>query len=153
FDVDNAPPRRLPLQGLAVNTVRECMEQHALTAVFQPIGYLNSGDILGYEALIRGPAGSPLQSPAALFEQARRENCAVPLERFAARACVRAFAQSGLPGKLFLNFSAAAIREIVGNEDDIRGFLAAIPFPIDRLVVELTEQASPQPLGSLQAAI
>jgi len=129
------------------------MERQLLKAVFQPIGYLSSGEILGYEGLIRGPAGSPLESPQALFEQAQREECMVPLERFAARVCVRAFAQARLPGKLFLNFSAAAIREVVRNEGDVRDFLGSVQFPTDRIVIELTEQTSPEPLASLETAL
>jgi EAL domain-containing protein (putative c-di-GMP-specific phosphodiesterase class I) len=31
-------------------SIAECIEQELLTAVFQPIGYLASGEILGYEA-------------------------------------------------------------------------------------------------------
>lgn len=134
-------------------SIAECIEQELLKAVFQPIGYLASGEILGYEALIRGPVGSVLESPQALFEQAQREGCMVRLERFAARVCISAFAQTGLPGKLFLNFSAEAIREIVSCEGDVRRFLGAVQFPVDRIVIELTEQTTPMPLASLASSL
>ncbi|WP_234825075.1 EAL domain-containing protein [Cupriavidus necator] len=129
------------------------MEQQLLSAVFQPIGFLASGEILGYEALIRGPAGSTLESPQALFQQAQLEDCAVSLERFASRVCIRAFAQAQLPGKLFLNFSAMAIREIVRCEDDVRNFLEDVQFAPERIVIELTEQTSPEPLDSLETSL
>jgi diguanylate cyclase (GGDEF)-like protein len=115
--------------------------------------YLSSGEILGYEGLIRGPAGSPLESPQALFERAQREDRVVPLERFAARVCVKAFTQARLPGKLFLNFSATSIREIVGNEGDVRDFLGPVKLPIDRLVIDLTGQANPEPMEYLEASL
>jgi diguanylate cyclase (GGDEF)-like protein len=134
-------------------SIAECIEQELLRAVFQPIGYLASGEILGYEALIRGPVGTALESPQALFEQAQRDGCMVRLERFAARVCISAFARTGLPGKLFLNFSAEAIREIVSCKNDVRQFLGATQFPIDRIVIELTEQTSPKPLESLEASL
>jgi EAL domain-containing protein (putative c-di-GMP-specific phosphodiesterase class I) len=38
--------------------------------VFQPLIDLDSGDVVAYEALAPGPAGSPLESPAALFAAA-----------------------------------------------------------------------------------
>jgi len=77
----------------------------------------------------------------------------VQLERFAARVCVRAFSEVGLPGKLFLNFSAAAIREVVQHEADVRDFLGTVQFLAERVVVELTEQASPEPLSTLITAV
>jgi diguanylate cyclase (GGDEF)-like protein len=77
----------------------------------------------------------------------------VQLERFAARVCVRAFSKARLPGKLFLNFSAAAIREVARHEADVREFLGAIQFPANRVVIELTEQASPEPLSTLISAV
>ncbi|QOT81291.1 phosphodiesterase [Cupriavidus basilensis] len=134
-------------------SIAKCIEQEQLSAVFQPIGYLASGEILGYEALIRGPAGTALESPQALFEQARREGCMVRLERSAARVCISAFAKTGLPGKLFLNFSAQAIREIVSSKRDVRQFLGAVQFSVERIVIELTEQTSPEPLASLVSSI
>ncbi|MFC4345925.1 EAL domain-containing protein [Cupriavidus numazuensis] len=136
-----------------VTTIAECIEQQLLTAVFQPIGSLTSGEILGYEGLIRGPAVYALESPQALFELASREECMVRLERYAARVCIEAFVHARLPGKLFINYSAAAIKEIVNNESDARDFLESVGFPLWRVVIELTEQASPEPLSCLESAV
>lgn len=77
----------------------------------------------------------------------------VRLERSAARVCISAFAKTGLPGKLFLNFSAQAIREIVSSKRDVRQFLGAVQFSVERIVIELTEQTSPEPLASLVSSI
>jgi diguanylate cyclase (GGDEF)-like protein len=129
------------------------MEKQLLRVVFQPIGTLSSGQILGYEALTRGPAGSHLESPGVLFEQARREDCMVALERFTARLSVIAFAKAQLPGKLFLNLSAAAIREIARDRDNVQAFLGALQLSHERIVIELTEQTSPNPLSSLLEAL
>ena len=134
-------------------SITDCIERQLLRAMFQPIGILSSGEVLGYEGLIRGPAGSTLENPQALFEQARREGCTVSLERFAAGVCIRAFVQAQLQGKLFLNFSAMAIREIVRCEEDVRNFLEGVQFAPERIVIELTEQTSPEPLDSLKTSI
>ncbi|MFN2523943.1 MAG: EAL domain-containing protein, partial [Mycobacteriales bacterium] len=42
-----------------------------LTAVYQPVVHLETRDVLGYEALARGAAGSPLEQPQALLAAAR----------------------------------------------------------------------------------
>ena len=129
-------------------TIADCLEHRYLRPVFQPIGSLATGDILGYEALIRGPAGTPLESPVALFAEAARAGALVRMERLAARTAIAAFMQARLPGKLFLNYSADSLRDIDETRDDVRGFLKRQGIPSDRIVLELTEQA---PLGSMES--
>lgn len=43
-----------------------------IRALYQPIVDLETGAVLGYEALARGPEGTPLESPLALLDDARR---------------------------------------------------------------------------------
>src|SRR5689334_2107597 len=47
-----------------------------VTADFQPIMRLDTIEPVGYEAFARGPAGSPLSSPRAMFEAAARKGLA-----------------------------------------------------------------------------
>ena len=68
--------------------IEELIARRELSAVFQPIINFEDGAILGYEGLIRGPAGSPLEAPFALFAQALTEGCSIELERAAARTCI-----------------------------------------------------------------
>ncbi len=46
------------------------MHQRAVRTVLQPIVDMNTRAVLGYEALTRGPAGSPLERPDVLFDAA-----------------------------------------------------------------------------------
>lgn len=134
-------------------SIADCLEQHLLRPVFQPIGSLVTGDVFGYEALIRGPMGTPLESPIALFAEAARVGKHVELERLAARISIRAFMEFDLPGKLFLNYSADSIRDIEDTRDDVRVFLQAQGLPSDRIVLELTEQAPLGPMETLAKAV
>lgn len=122
-------------------SIADCLEHRLLRPVFQPIGSLLTGDIFGYEALIRGPAGTPLESPIALFAEAARVGKHVELERLAARISIAVFMEARLPGKLFLNYSADSLRDIEDTRDDVRAFLQAQGLSSDRIVLELTEQA------------
>ena len=51
---------------------RHVLDGRAMQPLFQPLIDLQTRPVLGYEALARGPMGSPLESPAALFGAARR---------------------------------------------------------------------------------
>lgn len=51
-----------------------------LRTVFQPIFRLATAEVLGYEALLRGPVGSAMETPAALFAAARDTAGAIALE-------------------------------------------------------------------------
>jgi sensor c-di-GMP phosphodiesterase-like protein len=48
----------------------EIIQQGQLSALFQPIVNMTTGEIIGYEGLIRGPSDSPLHSPMNLFRVA-----------------------------------------------------------------------------------
>ena len=51
-------------------SITACIKWGTLTTVFQPIVFLRTGKVVAYESFIRGPAGTTLESPAALFAQA-----------------------------------------------------------------------------------
>jgi diguanylate cyclase (GGDEF)-like protein len=122
-------------------SIEQLIANNALTAVFQPIVRFADGEIIGYEGLIRGPAGSPLESPAALFEQAAQEDRAIALEQAAARVCIAAFVKLGCKGQLFINFSAAAIEAGVHARESASDMAREGGLDTKRLVVELTEQS------------
>ncbi len=56
----------------AAEDFRRVLDGRAVQPVFQPLIDLDSRHVVGYEALARGPTGSSLESPAALFAAAWR---------------------------------------------------------------------------------
>ncbi|MFM0069734.1 phosphodiesterase [Paraburkholderia sediminicola] len=126
----------------ATPRIEELIARRDLSAVFQPIIDFDDGAILGYEGLIRGPAGTPLETPFALFSQALAEGCALELEQAAARTCIDAFAKLDFDGKLFLNFSAGAIRQLADAQEDTLALLRHRGVDPQRIVIELTEQST-----------
>jgi EAL domain-containing protein (putative c-di-GMP-specific phosphodiesterase class I) len=75
--------------------IEDLISRRDLYAVFQPVVGFQSGAICGYEGLIRGPRGTLLEMPYALFARASEEGCAIELERAAVRTCIEAFARLG----------------------------------------------------------
>ena len=132
----------------AAPSIENLIARRDLSAVFQPIVDFDDGAILGYEGLIRGPAGSPLESPFALFAQAGAEGCVIALERAAARICIEAFANLACEGKLFLNFSAGALRQLAEARDDTLTLLRHSGIEPERIVIGLTEQSAIPDLGN-----
>ena len=126
----------------ATPRIEELIARRDLSAVFQPIIDFDDGAILGYEGLIRGPVGTSLEAPFALFSQALAEGCTLDLEQAAARTCIDAFAKLDFDGKLFLNFSAGAIRQLAEARDDTLALLRHRGVDPQRIVIELTEQST-----------
>src|SRR6201992_1535065 len=51
-----------------------------IRSIYQPIVRLADRRVIAYEALARGPAGSPLELPETLFATARREGLETTLD-------------------------------------------------------------------------
>lgn len=136
--VGGAPRQREADEGEPEALVAACFTG-ALRTVFQPILDLRHGRIYGYEALTRGPAGTPAESPLALFRLARQVGRAEELELHAVRCAVERFAVLGSGTKLFVNFSPAVL---ASRQEDPASLLALLRrhglAPKD-LVIELTE--------------
>ncbi|WP_322065478.1 EAL domain-containing protein [Burkholderia ubonensis] len=142
----------IPAAPDAARTAR-LIADRALAAVFQPIVDLGSGTVIAYEGLIRGPRGTDLETPAALFAQAARDGASIALEHAAAITCLDAFAALGYDGKLFLNFSAGAILALAREREHARMLLERAQIAAERIVIELTEQNATTDLAQVAPAV
>jgi EAL domain-containing protein (putative c-di-GMP-specific phosphodiesterase class I) len=115
------------------------LREDQLRAVFQPIVATADLQVTGYEALIRGPAGSCLESPAALFGLARSTGRQRELETACLRTIWRRFRSLGLPGKLFVNVSAGMLLAPAGPGRELEDILASLEMEPQRVVLEITE--------------
>lgn len=70
--------------------------------VFEPIVTLESGEVVGVEALARGPEGTILEHPGPLFAAARRSGRVAELDWVARAAAFDAFTRAGLPAAMSL---------------------------------------------------
>jgi EAL domain-containing protein (putative c-di-GMP-specific phosphodiesterase class I) len=109
-----------------------------LRAMYQPIVELGSDEVVGYEALARGPAGSAFESPAALFAAADREGIVPQLDRACRRQALAGAIQAGLDPSLliFLNVEPAAL-----DNEGVLNRLEEQAIDPSSIVVELTERA------------
>jgi EAL domain-containing protein (putative c-di-GMP-specific phosphodiesterase class I)/GGDEF domain-containing protein len=106
---------------------------------FQPILDLASGQVHGFEGLVRGPSDSVLHSPLNLLQVAARCGRHLETELACCRSLARAFAASGQPHRLFLNLSPASLAGAEHHTRILLASLSALGLAPERLVLELTE--------------
>ena len=88
-----------------------------LRTLFQPIVELESRSVVAYEALTRGPLGSMLEQPDALFAAARRHHRLAELDSACRVAAFASAAEGGLmsPRALFVNAEPEALDLLAGD--------------------------------------
>jgi EAL domain-containing protein (putative c-di-GMP-specific phosphodiesterase class I) len=125
--------------AMLLSRLNEILEQRQLNALFQPIIQMQTGDIIGYEGLIRGPSDSPLHSPMNLFKVARANNLSVEVEHMCRRVVLERFAELKLPGKLFLNVSPEMLLLPQARHGETLGYIQQVGINPERVIIELTE--------------
>ena len=132
--------------GLDAAAVRALLDTGGVRAVYQPIVDLASADPVAYEALARGPAGSPLEWPDRLFAVARAAGLLAELDDACRAAALAGARAAGLsrPATLFVNTEPEAV---AGTS-----FAAGPRWPgAPDVVVEFTERAlTRDPAGLLR---
>ncbi|WP_371875029.1 GGDEF domain-containing protein [Duganella vulcania] len=117
----------------------DILVRRQLSALFQPIIHMQSGEIIAYEGLIRGPSDSPLHAPMNLFKVARANGLTVEVEHLCRHVVLERFAELGLPGKLFLNVSPECLLQRDARHGETLEYIHQIGINPDRVIIELTE--------------
>jgi EAL domain-containing protein (putative c-di-GMP-specific phosphodiesterase class I) len=113
--VDEAQTSVLMRRAVRDRDERESLLQiiynHDLWTAFQPIVEMESGQVMGFEALARGPRGTDLEFPSALFGLASRFGMGDELERACRRQSFIDWQAFGAPARLFINTVPATVRD------------------------------------------
>ena len=126
-----------------LNTMRErlirAVRERNIGTVFQPIVNLKTREIVGYEALSRGPAGSEIESPEVIFELARDFDlvwdlealCIANVEPWLGEVCSR--------GSLFFNLESLFIQQLQQRGSEVfESFFGCR----SNVVIEVTERSA-----------
>ncbi|HYV40646.1 MAG TPA: EAL domain-containing protein, partial [Thermoanaerobaculia bacterium] len=108
--------------------------------VFQPVFDLATGEMIGLEALARGPRGSELESGEALFSLAERTEMLLPLERICRAQALEAASAVGKDFNIFLNLSPAAVSDPEFLGPLFLDQVAEQGLSPDHIVLEITER-------------
>jgi EAL domain-containing protein (putative c-di-GMP-specific phosphodiesterase class I) len=113
--------------------------QRNIWTAFQPIVEIQSRSIMGHEGLSRGPRGTDMQPPMALFSLAARLGLTEELERACRKQAFVDWAFFGAPGRLFVNTVPATVRDASFLGRGVLDFLGSSTSP-RYVTLEITER-------------
>ncbi|MCZ8511913.1 EAL and GGDEF domain-containing protein [Paenibacillus filicis] len=120
----------------------DILDHQRIVSVYQPIVSLTDGQILGYEALTRGPEQSVLHSPLPLFEEAEKAGLLYPLDRLARQKAIQNAFVGGGDQLIFINVSAHILKDphfVPGRTLELLESRGLRP---QQVVFEITERSS-----------
>lgn len=118
--------------------LREILDAGLIRSLYQPIVDLDTREVVGYEALARGPVGSGLERPDLLFAAARAAGLVEELEWACRAAALRGALDARLRKTLFVNVEPSLLDTPV--PEALNELVARATRELD-VVIELTERA------------
>lgn len=121
--------------------LEKVLQEGGLYPVFQPIINLSDASIHAHEALIRGPRGTGLHTPDALLRAAAQECLGYEFEYACVVAALRTWGKMDVPGRLFVNMSAAVLTQLIRTRgpDELLTLISGLGILSRMLVLEITE--------------
>ncbi|MFT4927774.1 MAG: diguanylate cyclase (GGDEF)-like protein [Phenylobacterium sp.] len=110
-----------------------------IETLFQPIFDVENQQIVGFEALSRGPQGSPLYAPTALFEVANQFGVLYELDILCRQLAIQRFAEQQLPGLLFLNVNPMILANPKYPQGETLKLVEQHGLTNDQIVIEVSE--------------
>ena len=115
------------------------LRERVITA-YQAIMDIATRQVLGFEALSRGPRGSGLEGADALFGAATEHNLLVELDRLCRKRALLSSGRIPTNAKIFVNTLPATIRDPQFRGKSLIDFLDKAQVSPDRIVIEITEK-------------
>jgi EAL domain-containing protein (putative c-di-GMP-specific phosphodiesterase class I)/GGDEF domain-containing protein len=132
---------------------RDILVCRKITAHYQPIVSLSTGNIYGYEALARGPQSSYFATPNRLWGFAEKENQLYALEKAARQRAIEGFLPNDFNWKLFINLNANVIHDPQFTPGQTLAFLEKMNLTPQNVVFEITERQSIDDYASFTKAL
>jgi EAL domain-containing protein (putative c-di-GMP-specific phosphodiesterase class I) len=120
--------------------LQDAIARRDISPVFQPVFDLQTGEMIGMEALSRGPRGSEFESGETLFSLAERTELLVPLERVCRQRSLEAAAVASPDTQIFINLSPAAASDPEFLGPLFLDQVASFGLTPHRIVLEITER-------------
>jgi EAL domain-containing protein (putative c-di-GMP-specific phosphodiesterase class I)/GGDEF domain-containing protein/CBS domain-containing protein len=121
--------------------------------VFQPIISLRDGSVFGYEALSRGPAGSPLENPDTLFGVATECGKLWELELLCRTKALETAYRNQFSYKLFINVNPSIIHDEKFKQGFTKEYLKEYHIDPSEILFEISEKDAVADLAGFKKTI
>ncbi|MHB0968477.1 MAG: EAL domain-containing protein [Thermoanaerobaculia bacterium] len=127
----------------------------AITPVYQPVWHLdaNGASLHSVECLSRGPKGTNFESANVLFDYARLKRQESVVDRVCVATALRHLPKLPPDSRVNINVHASTLGRDPGFLDHFVGKAAEVAFPLDRLTIEIVENAPPWDTASFQRTL
>ncbi|RID85329.1 EAL domain-containing protein [Peribacillus asahii] len=133
--------RKAGFSGLMMTMDDIISDQH-IRLMVQPIVEVATNQMKAHEVLTRGPAGTDLENPLALFSAARQTGRLYELEQIVLEKTFRQVSENDLLKQVFINLTPVTI-ENLHFPTDIKVMLDKYPsISAEQFVLEITERES-----------
>ena len=120
--------------------LQELILKERIKTVFQPIVDLTKNEIVGYEALSRGPKGTEYENPYILFDIAEETEMLFELDRLCRKMALQSAHKLNPKHKLFLNCLPSAVLDPNFRDSYLKEFLEDLNLKPVNIVLEVTER-------------
>jgi EAL domain-containing protein (putative c-di-GMP-specific phosphodiesterase class I) len=120
--------------------LQELILKESIKTVFQPIVDLTNNEIVGYEALSRGPEGTEYEDPYILFDIAEETEMLFELDRLCRKMALQNAQRMKPNHKLFLNCLPSAVLDPNFRDSYLKEFLKDLNLNPLNIVMEVTER-------------
>ncbi len=117
---------------------QEILDSSRLTVRYQPIIRFTDGDLIGWEVFIRGPSGTPLFEPEALFHLAQETDHVVDLTQCCLDTIFNGLDSLSPKHKIFINVHPANFQHSGFTAKELRNRLTKHNLAPDNIVIELS---------------
>lgn len=128
--------------GVLVGDLVGIIERRAITVVFQPVVSLTDAAVIGYEALSRGPQGSPLERPDVLFAAAAEHDLVWELEYLCRNKALERARDIIATKMIFLNVDPQIIKDPRFQKGYTREMLHNLYIDTGNVIFEITEKTA-----------
>ncbi|NOX97359.1 MAG: EAL domain-containing protein [Nitrospirae bacterium] len=133
-----------------VKELRRIIAENDVSCLFQPVVHLPSRSVFGYEALTRGPKGSTLADPAALFTLAEKAELLFELEKVCRKKILLAAKDLSPDQVLFLNLNPRLVGDPRSQEGNL---FKSRQIGVGEMVLEITERTAIKDFETFREAL
>jgi EAL domain-containing protein (putative c-di-GMP-specific phosphodiesterase class I) len=133
--------------------LKDLILSEEIRTVFQPIVHLVTGDILGYEALSRGPAGTIWEDPSILFSVALETDLSFEVDRLCRRLSLERARSLNKKLRIFVNTLPISLNDPEFRGQYLKEFLRQVRLVPKNIVLEMTETMAVEQFDVLRRAL